>query len=262
MSVGGAGTADHVAEYVLARRQALPTTVDRSVHVVGQCPAWEIAAGHLCPALGRLGLPLRIPLLDPILRRLLSVPEPGIVDGRMFPDHWGYDPADVTGLLKENFAEGRSAIASCSATTPSLILQGRPCIPGANRFAGQLREHYEARTGERVPEERWLVYQVVHQLAGLEAGRISVEAARRGCAKAVQRYFAAAYLSDITPTPAGSWCALDVDGVLEISPLGFSMTTAAAAMALRLPSCARVPSRCWQPAAVSRICETAAKATG
>ena len=228
-----AGTAEHVAEYVLARRRALPSTVDRSMHMAGQCPVWEVAAGHLCPALGRLGMPLRIPLLDPILRFLLSVTNPGIIDGRMFPDHWRHKMSGRSGLLKENFAEGAFSNRELFCYDPVFDLAGAAVHTGCEPFAARLREYNEVRTGERVPEERWLVYQLVHHRAGLQAGRVSSEAARRGCAKAVQRYFAAAYLDDVTPAPTGPCCALDVDGVLEISPLGFSMTTVAGATALR-----------------------------
>jgi adenine/guanine phosphoribosyltransferase-like PRPP-binding protein len=230
--------AEHVAEYVLARHRALPSAVDGSVRVAGQCPAWEVAAGHLCAALGRPGMPLRIFLVDPILRRLLTVTEPMIIDGRMYPDRWRRTRYDLSGdrtgpLVKELFAEGAFNNRELFCYDPVFDVAGASVHTGCARFNARLREHYEARSGQPVPEERWLIYQIVHFLAASEADRISPEAARRGCATAIQRYFASLYLGDVTPNPAGPFCALDLDGVLEISPLGFSMTTRAGAMALR-----------------------------
>src|SRR5690242_1006101 len=103
--------AERVADYVLARRQALPASRDSSSQLSGQQPAWEVAATRLCAVLGRLGMPLRIPLVDPIVRRLLNVSAPMIIDGRMGPENWhtgptgpGQDQPAV--LVKEEFAEG------------------------------------------------------------------------------------------------------------------------------------------------------------
>jgi hydroxymethylpyrimidine pyrophosphatase-like HAD family hydrolase len=239
-AVGAERMAGHVAEYVLARHRALSTTRDTSMRVAGQSPAWELAAEQLCHGLGRLGMPLRIPLVDPITRALLRVRDPMIVDGRMYPERWRCrreaGAGSVTGagrIVKELFAEGAFSNRELFCYDPVFDLAGASANTGCTRFTARLREHYAALSADPIPEERWLIYQLIHLQAAAEAARMSPESADRARARAVQQYFASLYLDDLTPDPAGPWCALDIDGVLEISPLGCSTTTQAGALALR-----------------------------
>jgi hydroxymethylpyrimidine pyrophosphatase-like HAD family hydrolase len=51
--------------------------------------------------------------------------------------------------------------------------------------------------------------------------------------RALQRYFAALYFQDVPAPSAGMLCAIDIDGVLETSPLGFPGLTPAAAITVR-----------------------------
>ncbi|WP_345602679.1 HAD hydrolase family protein [Pseudonocardia adelaidensis] len=229
---------ERVADYVLARRRALPCASDRSVQMAGQCPTWELAAGYLSAALGRLGLPLRIPLLDPLLRRLLTVADPMIIDGRMYPEHWHRVHRDASAgrggaLVKENCAEGAFSNRENFCYDPVFDLAGASAHARCPQFTARLKRHYQARCGQPIPEERWLIYHLVHLADAAERGRLPLAVARRNAAAAAQRYFASTYLADATTRLDGPYCALDIDGVLEISLLGFAMTTAAGALALR-----------------------------
>jgi hydroxymethylpyrimidine pyrophosphatase-like HAD family hydrolase len=56
---------------------------------------------------------------------------------------------------------------------------------------------------------------------------------RRALARAMQRYFAARYLDDLSVPVGGEWVALDIDGVLEGSLLGFAAPTPASVLTLR-----------------------------
>ena len=240
-ALGAERLAGHAAEYVLARHRALPTPRDTSMHVGGQSPSWEVAAEQLCDVMGRLGLPLRIALVDPVMRALLRVPHPMIVDGRMYPERWRLVQGNENGesgpragpTVKEAFAEGAFSNRELFCYDPVFDLAGASVHTGCTRFTARLREHYTKRSSYPIPDERWLIYQLVHLRAAAEAARMSRECADRGRARAVAQYFASLYLDDVTPDPAGPWCALDIDGVLEISPLGCSTTTRSGALALR-----------------------------
>ena len=231
--------AEHVVDYVVARHRALPTTADTSTRVPGHYPAWELAAEQLCAVLGRLGPPLRIPLVDPILRRLLAVASPMIVDGRMYPERWRrpYDEtaADEAGgrIVKETFAEGAFSNRESFSYDPVFDLAGAAVHTDCAWFTERLRRGYVAHTATRIAEERWLIHQLLHLRAATESGRLSVDASNRRRSRAIQRFFAAIHLADVTPDTAGPFCALDIDGVLEISPLGCAMTSRAGALALR-----------------------------
>ncbi|HEY2192765.1 MAG TPA: hypothetical protein VGH76_10765 [Actinomycetospora sp.] len=228
---------EHVVGYVLARHRALPAVADTSMRVAGHSPAWELAAAQLCGVLGRLGLPLRIPLVDPIMRRLLTVTSPMIVDGRMSPQRWRLADPGPDGvaerIVKETFAEGAFSNRELFSYDPVFDLAGASVQADCGRFTARLREGYEARTATPISEERWLVHRMAHLQAEAESGRMPAAAVHRRRALAIQRYFASHYLDDVTSDPDGPLCALDIDGVLEISPLGCPMTTRAGALALR-----------------------------
>jgi hydroxymethylpyrimidine pyrophosphatase-like HAD family hydrolase len=234
----GPAGAEQVADYVLARQRGLPAKADGSLRVAGQEPAWEVAATLLCACLGRLGMPLRIPLVDPIIRCLLTVADPTIIDGRMYPEYWHRANQDGTGdplvtLVKENFAEGAFSNRELYSYDPIFDLAGAAVATGCPRFSARLREHYETKTAQPIPDERWLIYQLVQLWDAADSGRMPTQEVWRNSSDAVQRYLASAFLADVTADPDGPYCALDLDGVLETSALGFATTTQAGAIALR-----------------------------
>jgi hypothetical protein len=77
------------------------------------------------------------------------------------------------------------------------------------------------------------LYQLVHIWNAKRTGRSSRNQADRASARALQRYMASVYLEGLPAATGGPLCAIDIDGVFESSPLGFSATTAAGALAVR-----------------------------
>jgi hydroxymethylpyrimidine pyrophosphatase-like HAD family hydrolase len=84
-----------------------------------------------------------------------------------------------------------------------------------------------------VDSERWVLYELAHLWGRLRADPTQEAMVRHARARAVQRYFAGAFLTDIDRVATGGLCALDVDGVLETEQLGFPALTRASATALR-----------------------------
>jgi hydroxymethylpyrimidine pyrophosphatase-like HAD family hydrolase len=84
-----------------------------------------------------------------------------------------------------------------------------------------------------VDHERWLLYELAHIWARQRRHPEEEAELCRSRSRAIQRYFAEVYLSDLPARPSGPLCALDVDGVLETEHLGFPAITPAAASALR-----------------------------
>lgn len=128
------------------------------------------------------------------------------------------------------------------------------------QFTELVRRHYEVASGRCMSEEQWLLYRslatVCYQrlLKGMlrqtlatpaEGGQrgtgISsiagvlrdLHASQRALARFQQRYAAQRFLADLAEPTRGAWCALDLDGVLEDSRLGFPAMTPAACLSLR-----------------------------
>lgn len=106
--------------------------------------------------------------------------------------------------------------------------------PGWARSTALLRRLVDA-AGTRPPgQEATLLASLAETLDDEEAGRIGAQEARRRFSRAVQVYVAAVFLADLDRrAPQAGVCALDLDGVLEVDPLGFPFLTPVAASALR-----------------------------
>jgi hydroxymethylpyrimidine pyrophosphatase-like HAD family hydrolase/adenine/guanine phosphoribosyltransferase-like PRPP-binding protein len=224
------GTPEAIAAYVATRRRSLAVARDRSLLLAGRQPVWEVAADLLSGALGRLGTPLRVPLIDPLVRGLVAVDKPCIIDGRMDLSRWH---PTKEGLVKTDFADGAFSHLDLNSYDPVFDLAGAAVAAEDIGFTRRLREHYAAGTGQAPDEERWLLYQLVHLWDAARTERISSPQARRRSAAAMQHYLAATFLTDVEVNPRGPYCALDIDGVLETAQLGFPASTRAGALALR-----------------------------
>jgi hydroxymethylpyrimidine pyrophosphatase-like HAD family hydrolase len=101
-------------------------------------------------------------------------------------------------------------------------------------FVRRLRQAYVDETGERIDEERWLLYELAHLWGRARTHPQETAALRRAAARALQRYFGEVFLRGLPPaSQPGPLCALDVDGVLETEHLGFPALTPSSARALR-----------------------------
>jgi hydroxymethylpyrimidine pyrophosphatase-like HAD family hydrolase len=224
-----------IGAHVARRHTALPAAEDRSRRMAGEQPVWEVASRILAPVLGRPGTLLRPVLVDPLVRELLEVDRTSVVDGRMRADDWFEGAGDS--LVKTEAATGAFSRLDLSCYDPVFDLAAAGVEvgvgPGAEAAVDMMRRQFEQDSGHAVDEERWLLYQLVHIWNAQRTGRSSPHLAERASARAVQRYMASAYLRGLPAATGGPLCAIDVDGVFESSPLGFSATTAAGALALR-----------------------------
>jgi hydroxymethylpyrimidine pyrophosphatase-like HAD family hydrolase len=221
--------ADQVAAYVAARAAELSTAVDRSRGLAGRTPVWEVASMVIANAFGRLGRPLRPLLLDAVTRRLTAVRSPSVIDGDTDVPRWFYDGAAVRTITPDVRAFSNFDLACYDA---AYDLAG--VDPGGRRPQVEaVRRCYETRTGRGVDDERLLLYELVHLWDRARNDHLTDSQMRRASSRAVLRYLATCYLTDLPEPGDGPIVALDGDGVLETDPLGYPATTPAGALTLR-----------------------------
>ena len=234
-SMSEPGVYGKIADYSARRHETLTVGRDRSLDLAGEQPVWEVASTILSPPFGKARLALRPFLVEPLVRRLLTVSQPSIVDGRMECDRWHL--TDMDRLLKIDFADGAFSHMDLACYDAVFDLAGAAVEmerePDGSAALTRLRHRFQDTTGLRVDQERWLIYQLVHLWNDERSGRRGHEDAETARARALQRYFADLYLSDLPDPAGGPICVIDLDGVLENSTLGFSSTTESGALALR-----------------------------
>jgi hydroxymethylpyrimidine pyrophosphatase-like HAD family hydrolase len=228
-------------DYVYARSAALEVDEDTSVRLRGRMPLWEAASNVLSRAFGRGWAWARLPVVDPIVKRILAVDHPAVVDGSMGVGNWFAVGGPTNSLVKIDFDRRAFSNVDLSSYDPvfdvaSLAADLEFEAAVGNRPAPRpemVRNSWVEITGRSITAERWFLLQVVHlwDRQRLEAGR---EAAfSRALARASQRYFAELFFDGVHPAGRGPYCALDVDGVLETEGFGFSSLSASSALALR-----------------------------
>ncbi|MCW0215181.1 MAG: HAD hydrolase family protein [Pseudonocardia sp.] len=206
------------ARYVSDRAAAMPAVRDRAAGLAGREPAWEQASRLLQRGYGRFGVGLRLPLLDPALRRLLSSPHPSVIDGATGLDTWFRIDGELRKVRADDLAFGNLDHACYDA-----VYDLAGVDPGSpdGAFVAALRA---ARPSD---PERFLLYELVH----LQDPFTGWSRDRRASARALQRY-----LAGVLPAPppcTGPLCALDIDGVLESLAYGFPVITPTAVEAVR-----------------------------
>src|SRR5262249_34563601 len=97
----------------------------------------------------------------------------------------------------------------------------------------RLRRAYERAAGRLVDPERWLLYQLVHVLVSQQQLRPEARHVDLRPSRLLQRYYGGVLLGGLERAATGPLCAIDLDGVLETTPLGFPATSPAGALALR-----------------------------
>jgi len=225
--------ATSAAAYVATRQRTLGVARDTTVAMVGQRPVWEVGGLLLGAGFARAAPVARVALVDRAVRRLLRVTEPSVVDGSMTPEHWFAPagngmPAVKVGLSDRTYWS--LGLACCDAT---FDLAGVGAFASDGTLAQRVRTAWLRETGNEVDSERWVLYELAHLWGRLRADPAQEAMVRHASARAVQRYFAGAFLTDIDGVATGGLCALDIDGVLETEQLGFPTLTRASATALR-----------------------------
>jgi HAD superfamily hydrolase (TIGR01484 family) len=222
-----------IVGYVVTRRQALAVKEDISLRMLGQSPVWEVASNLLSRVFGR-GWPLaRIPLVDPLVKRLLRVEQPAVIDGNMALSHWFAGDRETGLLHKVDFDERDFCNLDLSCYDPVFDLAGLAADGQNPELTQSLRCTYERLSGETISAERWLLYQWVQlwdrqRQFGVEWGQV-----RRALSHVLQSYYTELFFSDLPTPDTGPLCVLDLDGVLETESLGFPGLAPAGAFTLR-----------------------------
>ncbi len=226
-----ATTAAAIADYAVRRHEALPARRDPTATMRGRDPVWEAGAALLAGMFGALGPLARPLLLEPLVRRLLAVDRPSVVDGDTGVRSWRRDPAD--GHLVKLNSHGRAfSHLELACYDPLFDLAGAAADPPEPTFERELREQWQRLTGVDVDPERWLVHRLTHLWRMGRAGDIDPGTVDSRSATAVTEYLAGHFLSGLVIAD-GPLCAIDLDGVLESDPLGFPAPSPTGVMSLR-----------------------------
>ena len=208
--------------YLADRHRALLRPVDRSASMHGRMAAWEVAGLLVGKALGRPDLALRIPVVHPLVRLLLSVDQPSVVDGRLSLDRWVVGTAGTR--VKLDFAEGAFSNRDLWSYDPLFDVAA---IADELDAAEEVRAEWVSRTGQPVTPSRWLLLRLVHAWDRHRLGGLPQPQLGRAYTAALTDFIADLFLADQwerAAPPAGPWCSLDIDGVLETGV--FSQATA------------------------------------
>ncbi len=223
---------DRGVDYVIARAERLSRPVDRSEAMRGRRTAAEVGAQLVGSALGPADLPLRVAVVQPLVRRLLAVERPAVVDGRISADRWV--PGAHGGTVKLDFGEGAFSNRDLWSYDPVLDLAA---LGDELDRAPEVRAAHRARTGTEIEPARWLLLRLVHAWDRHRHGGLPQPAMGRACAAALDDHVADLLLADLAPVAAdgpGPWVALDLDGVVETLVLdGASAPGRAGGLALR-----------------------------
>jgi hypothetical protein len=203
------------AAYVLGRHRALPATVDRAAAMHGRKAAWEVAAMMVGGALGPADQLGRAAVLHSLVRDLLVVDEPSVIDGRMSVDRWlpAFRPGEPgrVELVKTEWADGAFSNRDLWSYDPVFDLAavadelGRPA---------EVRAEWERLGGRPVEPARWLLHRLVHAWDQHRLGALPQPAFGRRIGDQLAEHVGEHFLAGLADA-TGPWCALDLDGVLE-----------------------------------------------
>jgi hydroxymethylpyrimidine pyrophosphatase-like HAD family hydrolase len=224
--------AQTVASYVHARRRALSAPLASADRLGGRSTAWEVAAKVLSGQYGRLAMPSRPLVLEPLMRRLLVHEHPAVLDSKTHLRHWLPDPSASGELRKVDFYQRTFGHLDLLCYDPVFDLAGAAADPPGYGFQEELREAYRQVSGDRVDGERWLMYRLAELWRLGKAGDLGPFDVQQRSAAAVHDYLAELYLRDLRPG-TGPLCAIDLDGVLECGQLGFPATSPTGMLGLR-----------------------------
>jgi len=225
--------AREMAGYVHARHKALPVGADASRQMFGQGAAWEVAANLFSRVFGPAWFIARVPFIDPIVRRILAVDQPSVVDGSTRLSHWFAEEGGGDSLCKVDADERAFSHTDLYSYDPVFDLAGLVTEGGGPCVADLARGAYEKLSGGRVGAERWLVHTLVHLWDRQRTGTVDDLSVQRSSARAMQNYLASVYMADLAVPVAGGLCAIDIDGVLETDVLGFPTGAPAGMSSLR-----------------------------
>ena len=241
-----------LARYVSLRRSRLPARRDASEALAGSQPVWETAAAEISRSFGRAWPLAQLLAANALVRHVLRVSHPTVIDGTMELENWFTDPA--TGRLRSVGLQDRAYWHhGLSSYDPAFDLAGLVNTHFDVPSAPALLSRYATLTGDVVSPERWLLLRLVQLWGCRRRNPATASATRAAAARDMQRYFAAVFLPETgavgehnsdeqhanqaagprAPGGHATLCALDIDGVLESEHLGFPSLTISSAFALR-----------------------------
>jgi hydroxymethylpyrimidine pyrophosphatase-like HAD family hydrolase/adenine/guanine phosphoribosyltransferase-like PRPP-binding protein len=221
--------------YVHERAVALPVAEDTTRLLKNRLSLRRWVGRFLAQPFGRMQF-LVWPLTEAIAQQLLLVSRPSVVDGATDIKSWFYNPQSREGgrLRKIGFADHAFSGLDMFCYDPVFDLAGIAAGSDSPAFEAALRTLYSELGHERIDPERWLIYQLVHLLGYAWTWNLSDPELERRLSRRFQSYFADLWLADLPPDGAsGGLCAIDLDGVLEATPLGVSSLSIESARALR-----------------------------
>jgi hydroxymethylpyrimidine pyrophosphatase-like HAD family hydrolase len=217
-----------VVDYVLARARALPLDRDPSPHLAYRGIDWRWAGEWFSGLFGRLAEPGRL-VAHTVARRLLRNSHPVLTDGRTV---LGAFTRNGDQVVKRDYDQGVFGSSDFASFDPVSDLALAAVSARHPDTGDRLRRAYEERSGTRVEPERWLLHQLAHVAASQARLSVPERLTDQRPARLLQRYYRETLVQPSDPG-GGPLCALDLDGVLESSPMGFSATSPAGAIALR-----------------------------
>jgi len=228
----GSTVIDSIVDYVGARRDALAVDQDFSLRLPDRGAVWQRVAELLGGGFGRSAQFAR-PVLHRLAKRLVKASQPAVIDGAMELRHWFQAGSAVpSNLRKVEYEERAFSNQELYCYDPVFDLAGAAISIDDADLAEGLRRRFE-KPGERIEPERWLLHQLVHLDELERRGDEEPLALQRAKARAVQRYVSEVWFYDLPLQSEGPICAIDVDGVLETTGLGFSAIGPTGARALR-----------------------------
>ena len=234
-SVSLTDSIQELVAYVHERAVALPAAEDATRWLKDRLSLRRWVGRFLAQPFGRLQF-LVWPLMEAIAQQLLLVSRPSVVDGATGAQNWFYDPRSGDGgrVRKIGFADHAFSGLDMFCYDPIFDLAGIAAGSDSPAFDAALRTLYSELRHERVDPERWLIYQAAHLLEYAWTFNLSDPELERRLSRRFQSYFADLWLADLPPDGASNGlCAIDLDGVLEATPLGVSSLSVESARALR-----------------------------
>jgi phosphoserine phosphatase len=228
-SSGEREVASRMVDYVTSRARALAVDDDVSLRLTDRGAVWQRAADIVARAFGPANQFVR-PVSYPLVRRLLHVERPSVIDGACQRSNW-FESDPPGRLLKVDFDKRAFCSLDIYSYDHDFDLAG--CV--ADSADSALRDAYLDQTGAAIDPERWLLYRLVHVAEKQRDDPVQRVEVERGSSREMQSYYAESFFSDAAPDSGagGPMCAIDVDWVLETPGLGFPSITPAGAGAVR-----------------------------
>ncbi|WP_367652174.1 HAD family hydrolase [Rhodococcus pyridinivorans] len=226
--------AESIAKYVADRGRALRVLRDPTRSLRDRGTSAAAAARVLSGMFGRFDLFGQYLLLDRVTRGLLRTDTPSIPDGQTQLQYWRRSSRSGA-VRKVQFHQSSFSNLEITCYDSVYDLAGAAVESPAHEFEELLRTCYTERTGEAIDPERWLLYKLTALWRLCRTGDMNRDDIEFRSASAVHEY-----LSTVIPpidhdvrVLGGPLCAVDLDGVLETSPLGYPCTTPLGALSVR-----------------------------